>query len=149
MKVRFRVCCCLYDYYFHKLLAKGFLTICSSSYRQKDHGFIFTLCDNDELVQACYKCIYNAFLVTKFDEIKINQVLNQFCQIYYANSSHLEKINGTAKNYFEIIKHYLIRDYATIDRNFVIINCCFACFRNFIFNFLSDEFYYVDSLGQV
>ena len=107
----------------------------SNTYRQKDHGFTFTFCMDVEFVQAFYKYIYNALLIKKFVEVKMNQLLNQTCQIYFAHSSYLEKINGTAKNCFGIIRHYLKKNDITIDGNFVLTNCCFTCFKSFIFNF--------------
>ena len=147
MKVRFRVCCCLYDYYVYIHSTKTVFTIYSNSYRQRDHGFTFTFCDDEQFVQVFYKCIYNSLLTRKFDQVRLNQLLNQTCQTYYAYSSYLERINGAAKNYFGVIKDHLIRDNATTDRNFVMTGCYFACFKNLIFHFLSDEFYYVDSVG--
>lgn len=97
--------------------------------------------------QACYKCIYNAFLIKKFDEVKMNQLLNQICQIDFAHSSYVERINGTAKNCLGIIRRYLTKNDITIDRKFLMTNFCFTCFKNFIFNFLSDEVYYVNGFG--
>ena len=99
--------------------------------------------------QACYKCIYHVLLIKKFDEVKMNQFLNQTCQIYFAQSSYLERINGTAKNCFGIVRHDLKKNDTTIDRNFVMTNCCFTCFKNFIFNFLPDKFYYVNGFRWV
>lgn len=97
--------------------------------------------------QACYKCIYNAFLIKKFDEVKMNQLLNQICQIDFAHSSYVERINGTAKNCLGIIRRYLTKNDITIDRKFLMTNFCFTCFKNLIFNFLSDEVYYVNGFG--
>ena len=143
--MEFRVCCCLYDHYFYGLSTKSFFTIYSDTYRQKDHGFTSTFCMDGEFAQARYKCIYNAILIKKFDEVKINQLLNQTCQIYFARSSYFERINGTAKSCFKITRHFLQKSDITININFVVTNCCFTCFKNFIFNFLSDEFYYVSN----
>ena len=68
--------------------------------------------------QACYKCIYNAFLIKKFDLFKMNQLLNQICQIYFAHSSYVERINGTAKNCSGIMRRYLMKNDITIDKKF-------------------------------
>lgn len=97
--------------------------------------------------QACYKCIYNAFLIKKFDLFKMNQLLNQICQIYFAHSSYVERINGTAKNCSGIMGRYLMKNDITIDRKFLMTNFCFTYFKNFIFNFLSEEVYYVNDFG--
>ena len=77
----------------------------------------------------------------------MNQLLNQICQIDFAHSSHVERINGTAKNCLGIIRRYLTKNDITIDRKFLMTNFCFTCFKNFIFNFLSDEVYYVNGFG--
>ena len=73
----------------------------------------------------------------------MNQVLNLFCQVYFANSSHIEIQHGTVKNCFGTIKHYLTRDIEKTDRDFAMSNCCYQCFRNIIFHFLPDDFYFV------
>lgn len=77
----------------------------------------------------------------------MNQLLNQICQIDFAHSSYVERINGTAKNCLGIIRRYLTKNDITIDRKFLMTNFCFTCFKNFIFNFLSDEVYYVNGFG--
>lgn len=126
-------------------LQKVFLQFTVTLTDKKTTVFTSTFCMDGEFAQARYKCIYNAILIKKFDEVKINQLLNQTCQIYFARSSYLERINGTAKSCFKITRHFLQKSDITININFVVTNCCFTCFKNFIFNFLSDEFYYVSN----
>ena len=119
--VRFRVCYCLIDYYTYLALTRTSFTVSKHFYKSKCHGFTIALLNDNDFVHVCYKYMYKVLLYRKFDEVRVNQVLNVSCQVYFAHPSYVERQNDTTKNCFGIIKHYLTRDNGRIDRDFVTL----------------------------
>ena len=144
--MKFHVCCCFFDYYLHIPSTQTIFTVKKSANKDKNYGFTVVLSSDNEIFQPCYKRTYNALLVQIFDVAKMNQLLNQSCQIYHAPLLYLQRINGTAENCFQVISHYLKNDSDSIDRNLVMTTYCYSCFKNLISNFLSDKFYVVRTI---
>ena len=99
-----------------------------------------TVVNKDDIVRACFDCIYNALLIRKLDEEKVNKDLNSSCSNYYAYSPYYHRVRNNAKNRFQFVKESFLTNYVG-HRTVFMSYCCVQCCRKIVLDLLADEFY--------
>ena len=74
--MKFRVCCCLFDYYVYKISTKRTFSLCRNVYKEKDFGYTFTLCTIDCLIHVCYTCVFTLIKVKRSNKDLLNETLH-------------------------------------------------------------------------
>ena len=78
--------------------------------RQKVNNLMtVNVVNKDEIVRACFDCIYNALLIRKFDEKKVNKDLISSFSNYYDYLSNHQRVKSNAKKCFQIVKESFLQ----------------------------------------
>ena len=76
--------------------------------------------------------------IKRFNEDILNETLQpRFCSWVF--DSYISRLHKTATTCFQNMKVYLENDH-NFDVNNVVSICCFECFKQFVCNFLHEDF---------
>ena len=139
--MKFRVCGCLFDYYVYTISAKTTFSLLRNTYKEKDVRYTFTLCSFDCFIHVSYTCVFTMIKVRRFNEDLLNEKLRPNCHSYLSDQT-ISRVQNTARACFQNLKVYLAAD--GYDANYAMCVCCFECFKQFVCNFLYDDFCTLD-----
>ena len=140
-KIILRVCCCLFDYYIYKISTKSTFLLYRDVYKEKDIGYAFIKCTIDCFIYVCYTCVFTLIKIKRFNNDLLNETLRQACHTCLCDS-HILRMQGTTKTCFQNLKVYLEKN--ECNANYATCVCCFECLKQFIYNFLYDDFCTLD-----
>ena len=142
--MKFCICGCLFDYYAYITSTKSTFLLACDLY--KDIRYTFTLCTIDCFIHICYTCVFTMIKVKRFNEDLLNETLRSNCKIWQTDS-HISRVQGTARTCFQNLKFsFMVNDF---NANYEMSVCCFDGLKQFICNFLYDDFYTLDFVDGI
>ena len=123
-KMKFCICCCLFDCYVYKISTKRTFSLCRDVYKEKYVGYTFTLCTIDCFIHVYYTCAFTLIKIKILNDDRLNKTLRQACHTWLCDS-HISRMQGTTKACYQNMKVCLERnDY---NANYAMSVCCFEC----------------------
>ena len=93
-KMKFRVCCCLFDYYVYTISTKSIFSFSHGIYKEKDIGYTFTFCAVDCFIHVCYTCIFTSIKTKRINKDLLNETLRPHCHGWLSDS-HISRVQKT------------------------------------------------------